>query len=84
MKVENLKFVHFLTAALCVELFMIFLFRFTKSPFSGHSINNWYTRFGWSAVILDVLSVVIGFYITKYIFLFLQKKNNTYQRNILY
>ena len=67
MEVKNLKFIHFLTAALSIELFMLFLFRFTRSPFTGKSINNWYTNFGWSAIILDVLSVIIGFYISKYI-----------------
>lgn len=83
MIIKNLKFIHFLTAALCIELFMLFLFRFTKSPFSGKSINNWYTNFGWSAIILDVLSVIIGFYITKYIYLHLEKKNLISSKNSL-
>ena len=51
MEVKNLKFIHFLTAALSIELFMLFLFRFTRSPFTGISINNWYTNFGWSAAV---------------------------------
>jgi len=83
MKIQNLKLIHFFTAALCIELFMLFLFRFTKSPFTGKSINNWYTKFGWSAIILDVLSVIIGFYITKYIYLYLLKKGFISKENTL-
>tara|TARA_Y100000389_G_scaffold205033_1_gene262209 strand:+ start:1397 stop:1942 length:546 start_codon:yes stop_codon:yes gene_type:complete len=75
MKVEDLKFIHFLTAALVVELFMLFLFRFTNSPFTGFAINNWYDTFRWVAILLDVLSVVIGFYIAKYIYSLLLKKD---------
>lgn len=75
MIVENLQFLHFLTAALCVELFMLFLFRFTKSPFTGKSINDWYTNFGWSAILLDLLSLIIGFYLAKYLYLYLLHKN---------
>lgn len=75
MDISKLSFIHFLTSALVIECFMIFLFRFTKSPFSGKSINNWYTNFGWSAVILDVLSLIIGFYLAKYAYLFLLKKD---------
>jgi hypothetical protein len=75
MDISKLSFIHFLTSALVIECFIIFLFRFTKSPFSGESINNWYTNFGWSAVILDVLSLIIGFYLAKYAYLFLLKKD---------
>jgi hypothetical protein len=75
MDIEKLSFIHFLTAALVIEAFMIFLFRFTKSPFTGKSINDWYTNFRWSAVILDVLSVIIGFYLAKYVYMFLVRKS---------
>ena len=79
--INNLKFIHFLTTALIVELFMLYLFRFTKSPFTGQSINNWYTNFKWSAIILDVASVIIGFYLARYLYnylvslYFIDKKN---------
>lgn len=75
MDISKLSFIHFLTSALVIECFIIFLFRFTKSPFSGKSINSWYTNFEWSAVILDVLSLIIGFYLAKYAYLFLLKKD---------
>lgn len=74
MTVSKISFINFLTAALAIEVFMLFLFKFTKSPFTGKAINDWYTNFGWSAIILDVLSVIIGFYITKFIYLYLVKK----------
>ena len=75
MDISKISFIHFLTSALVIECFIIFLFKFTKSPFSGRSIYNWYTNFGWSAVILDVLSLIIGFYLAKYAYMFLLKKN---------
>ena len=69
--IKDLTFLHFLTAAVVIELFMLYLFRFTKSPFTGISINRWYDNLGWTAVILDVLSVLIGFYIAKFIYEYL-------------
>lgn len=72
--IKDLTFLHFLTASVIVELFMLYLFRFTKSPFTGISINRWYDNLGWSAIILDLLSVLIGFYIAKYIYEYLVDK----------
>ena len=69
--VEKLKFIHFLTATCLIEVFMLYLFRFTRSPFSGIAINRWYTNLRWSAVILDLLSVLIGFYLAKFLYLYL-------------
>jgi len=53
--IENL-----LPAALIVECFMLFLFRCTRSPFTGQMINEWYTRFRWTAFLMDVSSFLIG------------------------
>ena len=72
--IKDLTFLHFLTAAVVIELFMLYLFRFTKSPFTGISINRWYDNLGWTAVILDILSVLIGFYIAKFIYEYLVKE----------
>ena len=72
--VKDLTFLHFLTASVVIELFMMILFRFTKSPFTGIAINRWYDNLGWSAVILDVLSILIGFYIAKFIYEYLVKE----------
>ena len=69
--IKDLTFLHFLTASVIIELFMMILFRFTKSPFTGIAINRWYDNLGWSAVILDILSFLIGFYIAKFIYEYL-------------
>ena len=81
--INNLKFIHFFTTALIVELFMLYLFRFTKSPFTGESINNWYTNFKWSAIILDVASVIIGFYLARYLYNYLISINFIDKKNVL-
>jgi len=72
--IKDLTFLHFLTASVVIELFMLILFRFTKGPFAGIAINKWYDNLGWSAVILDILSVLIGFYIAKFIYEYLVKE----------
>lgn len=74
--IENITFLQFLTATLIIETFMMILFRFTKT---SKAINNWYNNLGWTAVILDILSILIGFYIAKFIYEYLveQKYINT-------
>jgi hypothetical protein len=72
--IKYLTFLHFLTASVIIETFMLILFRFTKSPFTGVAINRWYDNLGWTAVILDILSVLIGFYIAKFIYEYLLRK----------
>ena len=69
--IQELTFLHLLTAATVIEVFILYLFRFTKSPFTGLAINRWYNNLGWSAVILDILSLLIGFYIAKFIYEYL-------------
>ncbi len=72
--VSNLEFIHFFTAACIIEMIFLFLFRFTRSPLTGRAINQWYTNLRWSAVILDIISVLIGFYIAKFIYEYLVVK----------
>jgi len=69
--IENITFLHFLTATLIIETFMLFLFRFTKSPFTGIAINRWYNNIGIIAVLLDIVSVLIGFYLAKFLYQYL-------------
>ena len=71
---RSITFLHFFTATCIVEMIFLFLFRFTRSPLSGRAINQWYTNLRWSAVILDILSVLIGFYIAKFIYEYLVAK----------
>ena len=53
------------TAAVVVEVFVVAITRFFPS-FSGKYLNLWYSRFKWSSVFADVLSVMIGFGIARY------------------
>ena len=69
--IKDLTFLHFLTATVVVEVFILYLFRFTKSPLTGVSINRWYDKLGWTSIILDITSVLIGFYIAKFIYEYL-------------
>ena len=69
--ISDLSFLDFFTATMLIELFFLFLFRFTNSPFAGKEINRWYSDLKWTAVTLDILSVMIGFYLAKYLYKFL-------------
>ena len=57
--IQNIKFLHILTATLIIELIMLILFKFTNQ--TSRAINNWYDNLKWTAIILDVLSIIIGF-----------------------
>ena len=69
--IKDLEFIHFLTATLLIELFMLIKFRFTKS---NKAINDWYNNLQWTAVMLDIVCI-IGFYIAKFIYEFLIENN---------
>jgi hypothetical protein len=60
-------FPQILIAVLIVDLIVIFLVRFFPG-FWGSTINVWYDRFGLSAVLADVLIIVLGFFIGQYIY----------------
>ena len=65
--IENITFLQFLTAILIIETFMLFLFRgYTPLTvaFTGIAINRWYNNIGLTAL-LDIVSVLIGFYLDK-------------------
>jgi hypothetical protein len=82
--INKLEFIHFFTAACIVEMVFLYLFRFTRSPLTGKAINNWYSNLGWSAIILDIVSVLIGFYIAKFVYeYFVSKKYITEEYSIL-
>jgi len=72
--IEKITPLQFLTATLIIEVIILFLFRFTHSPLTGPSINRWYNNFGWSAVLLDITSFLIGFYLAKFVYEFLVKR----------
>jgi len=63
---NNFDNYYILTAIIIIDLIVIYIARNTS--YLGNQINIWYDRFGLSAVILDVLIILIGFIITRYIF----------------
>jgi hypothetical protein len=60
-------FPQILVAVLIVDLIVIFLVRFFPG-FWGSTINVWYDRFGLSAVIADVLVIVLGFMLAQLVY----------------
>ena len=57
----------FLCGLLTVE--MVLLFTFRKFPrFWGDTINEWYDKFGIIAISLDVIIVLIGFWIAQWLY----------------
>jgi hypothetical protein len=54
-------------AVLIVDLVVLFLVRFFPDVF-GRSINVWYNRFKLEAVLSDVLIIMLGFGIARYIY----------------
>ncbi len=54
-------------AVLLVDVLVLFLIRFFPD-FFGKTINLWYNRFKLSAVLADVLIIMIGFGIARYIY----------------
>jgi hypothetical protein len=65
---NNIDLLYIFTGVLIVDMIYILIARDT--PFFGKVINEWYNRFGITAVILDVLIIVIGFIIARYSFTF--------------
>ena len=72
--IKDLTFLHFLTASVIVEVLVLIYFRFTGKAYSSISINRWYNNLGWSAVVLDILSFLGGFYIAKFMYEYLVKE----------
>ena len=81
LKIEKLDFTTLLLITLITELLFLYSFRFTKLPFTGKDINNWYSKFGILAIILDILSVLIGFYLGKFLYIYLRNKNIIVEKN---
>ena len=58
-----------ITAALIVD--MVILFRIVFGYIKIKSLNEWYNKFGLLGVVADVLSIVIGIIIARFIYPFL-------------
>jgi len=63
---DNTDLLYIITAVVIVDMIVILIARDTK--IFGNAINTWYDKLGINAVILDVLIIVIGFIITRYLF----------------
>lgn len=66
---NNIDLYYILAAVVLVDAVVILISKDTA--LLGKTINKWYDKFGLSAVILDVLIIVIGFIITRYLFYFI-------------
>lgn len=75
--IEDITFLHFLTTTLITELLFLYLTRFTS--LFGKKLNNWYTNLRLTAVLLDILIIIIGFYLAKFSYVYLV--NNNYVSN---
>jgi len=58
-----------ITAALIID--MIVIFRIVTGHTEIKSLNNWYINFGFLAVVADVLSIVIGIIIARFLYPFI-------------
>jgi len=65
----------FFCGLLTVELFLLFTFR-ALPGFWGGTINVWYDKFGVVAILLDVIIVLIGFWITQWLYKILFGNDN--------
>ena len=67
---DNTDLLYITTAVVIVDMFVILMARDTN--LFGKQINIWYDKFGLNAVILDVLIIIIGFIVTRYLFYYIE------------
>lgn len=74
---QNSDWFYLITAVLVIDLIVLFLTKYAGEhpTFKVNSLNEWYTRFGSTAVASDVLSILIGIMATRYIYTSLNLKN---------
>jgi hypothetical protein len=60
-------FIYIVIAVVAVEFVVIFITRFYPELI-GRNLNRWYDLFGLNAVIADVIIVVLGFVIARYLY----------------
>jgi hypothetical protein len=58
---------YILAATLFIDVVVLCLVRFAPDIF-GQSLNRWYDLFGLNAVLADVLSIILGFVIARFIY----------------
>jgi len=74
---NNGDWFYLVPAVLLVDVIVIFLSKYPgmNPSFKVNSLNEWYTKFGLSAVASDVLSILIGLMVTRYIYTSMNLKN---------
>ena len=83
--IKDLTFLDFLTVSAIVEVLVLVYFRFTRGIINKSSaINRWYDNLRWSAIVLDILSFLGGFYIAKFIYEYLVNNKYITNKNELY
>lgn len=77
-------FWYIFVGVLLVEVLVIFLVRYNPEMF-GSALNRWYDLFGLNAVIADILIIVVGFVIGRYVYTsYVKPKFNDGKWNPLY
>ena len=81
--VRNLRFIDIFVSSVIVELLFVISFRMMNvSGPKWKSINQWYDTMKLSSIITDILILMIGFYLTKYILVWLYDNGYTCGRLI--
>lgn len=73
MVIKNLEFIDFLTVTFIVEVISIIIVR--DNAVYNWLVKNWWTNLQWTAVILDMASIMGGFYLAKFAYLTLLNNN---------
>tara|TARA_Y100000816_G_scaffold285629_1_gene265526 strand:- start:124 stop:648 length:525 start_codon:yes stop_codon:yes gene_type:complete len=73
MIIKNLEFIDFLTVTFIVEVISIIIVR--NNDVYKWLVKNWWTNLQWTAVILDMASLLGGFYLAKFAYLALLNNN---------
>lgn len=73
MVIKNLEFIDFLTVTFIVEVISIIIVR--DNAVYNWLVKNWWTNLQWTAIILDMASIMGGFYLAKFAYLTLLNNN---------
>ena len=73
MLIKKLEFIDFLTVTFIVEVISIIIIR--DNDVYKWLVKNWWTNLQWTAVILDMASIIGGFYLAKFAYLTLLNNN---------
>ena len=73
MVIKNLEFIDFLTVTFIVEVISIIIVR--DNAVYNWLVKNWWTNLQWTAIILDMASIMGGFYLAKFAYFTLLNNN---------